>query len=116
MSSFDAALAGCAKPPRTETARRQRGPPRGLSLPIRSTSQPSGYIWLKLPSRPGFARLVSEVGLDHVGIVLGIEMSRLAPRYRPPPNRGPTQVSGAVVVTARVFPDAGSGPGGADCW
>jgi DNA invertase Pin-like site-specific DNA recombinase len=28
--------------------------------------------------RPGFARLVSEVGLDHVGIVLGIEMSRLA--------------------------------------
>ena len=27
---------------------------------------------------PGFARLVSEVGLDHVGIVLGIEMSRLA--------------------------------------
>jgi DNA invertase Pin-like site-specific DNA recombinase len=29
-------------------------------------------------SRPGFQRLVSEVGLDHVGIVLGIEMSRLA--------------------------------------
>jgi DNA invertase Pin-like site-specific DNA recombinase len=29
-------------------------------------------------TRPGFARLVSEVGLDHVGIVLGIEMSRLA--------------------------------------
>src|SRR3954464_10943385 len=28
--------------------------------------------------RPGFARLVSEVGLDHVGLVLGIEMSRLA--------------------------------------
>jgi DNA invertase Pin-like site-specific DNA recombinase len=28
--------------------------------------------------RPGFTRLVSEVGLDHVGIVLGIEMSRLA--------------------------------------
>src|SRR5215472_7608255 len=28
--------------------------------------------------RPGFQRLVSEVGLDHVGIVLGIEMSRLA--------------------------------------
>ena len=27
-------------------------------------------------ARPGFARLVSEVGLDHVGIVLGIEMSR----------------------------------------
>jgi Resolvase, N terminal domain len=29
-------------------------------------------------ARAGFQRLVSEVGLDHVGIVLGIEMSRLA--------------------------------------
>jgi len=29
-------------------------------------------------ARPGFTRLVFEVGLDHVGIVLGIEMSRLA--------------------------------------
>jgi len=28
--------------------------------------------------RAGFQRLVAEVGLDHVGIVLGIEMSRLA--------------------------------------
>ena len=28
--------------------------------------------------RPGFQRLVAEVGMDHVGIVLGIEMSRLA--------------------------------------
>lgn len=28
--------------------------------------------------REGFARLVTEVGLDHVGLVLGIEMSRLA--------------------------------------
>ena len=28
--------------------------------------------------RPGFQRLVPEAGLDHVGIVLGIEMSRLA--------------------------------------
>ncbi len=28
--------------------------------------------------RPGFARLVAEVGLDHVGIVVGTEMSRLA--------------------------------------
>ena len=31
-----------------------------------------------IDARAGFARLVSEVGLDHVGIVLGIEMSRLA--------------------------------------
>jgi DNA invertase Pin-like site-specific DNA recombinase len=28
--------------------------------------------------RPGFTRLVSEVGLGHVGVVIGIEMSRLA--------------------------------------
>jgi DNA invertase Pin-like site-specific DNA recombinase len=28
--------------------------------------------------RPGFQRLVAEVGLDHVGLILGIEMSRLA--------------------------------------
>src|SRR5436189_445493 len=28
--------------------------------------------------RPGFQRLLAEVGLDHVGIILGLEMSRLA--------------------------------------
>ncbi|MCP5000486.1 MAG: recombinase family protein [Hyphomicrobiales bacterium] len=28
--------------------------------------------------RLGFQRLVAEVGLDHVGLVLGVEMSRLA--------------------------------------
>jgi DNA invertase Pin-like site-specific DNA recombinase len=28
--------------------------------------------------RPGFQRLVAEVSLDHVGVVLGLEMSRLA--------------------------------------
>ena len=28
--------------------------------------------------RPGFQRLVAEVGLDHVGVILGIEMSRFA--------------------------------------
>jgi DNA invertase Pin-like site-specific DNA recombinase len=28
--------------------------------------------------RPGFQRLMAEVGLDHIGIVLGIEISRLA--------------------------------------
>ncbi len=28
--------------------------------------------------RPGFQRLVSEVSLDHVGIILGVEVSRLA--------------------------------------
>jgi DNA invertase Pin-like site-specific DNA recombinase len=29
-------------------------------------------------NRPGFQRLVAEVGLGHVGLVLGVEMSRLA--------------------------------------
>ncbi|WP_206337050.1 recombinase family protein [Streptomyces dengpaensis] len=29
-------------------------------------------------ARTGFQRLVTEIGLDHVGLVLGIEMSRLA--------------------------------------
>ncbi|AEM80231.1 Resolvase domain-containing protein [Streptomyces violaceusniger Tu 4113] len=28
--------------------------------------------------RSGFQRLVTEIGLDHVGLVLGVEMSRLA--------------------------------------
>jgi hypothetical protein len=37
-----------------------------------------GHSASGVDGRPGFGRLVSEVGLDHVGIVLGIEMSRLA--------------------------------------
>src|SRR3954470_19900566 len=31
-----------------------------------------------IEGRPGFQRLLAEVGLDHVGIVFGREMSRLA--------------------------------------
>lgn len=34
-----------------------------------------GHSASGVDARPGFQRLVSEVGLDHVGIVLGIEMS-----------------------------------------
>ncbi|WP_367318172.1 recombinase family protein [Streptomyces sp. HUAS ZL42] len=37
-----------------------------------------GHSASGLVARPGFQRLVSEVGLDHVGLVLGVEMSRLA--------------------------------------
>lgn len=37
-----------------------------------------GHSASGVDARPGFQRLVSEVGLDHVGIVVGIEMSRLA--------------------------------------
>ena len=31
-----------------------------------------------MEGRPGFQRLVAEVGLDHVGMILGVEMSRFA--------------------------------------
>src|SRR5947208_8182326 len=37
-----------------------------------------GHSGSGVEARPGFARLVAEVGLGHVGIVVGIEMSRLA--------------------------------------
>jgi len=37
-----------------------------------------GHSAAGLDTRPGFARLVWEVGLDHVGVVLGMDMSRLA--------------------------------------
>src|SRR3954468_11805182 len=37
-----------------------------------------GHSATGIDTRPGFARLVWEVGLNHVGLVLGIEMSRLA--------------------------------------
>ena len=37
-----------------------------------------GHSASGIDARPGFARLVAEVGLDHAGIVPGIEMSRLA--------------------------------------
>ena len=37
-----------------------------------------GRSGASIEGRPGFQRLVAEVGLGHVGIVLGVEMSRLA--------------------------------------
>lgn len=37
-----------------------------------------GRSGASIEGRPGFQRLVAEVGLGHVGLVLGIEMSRLA--------------------------------------
>ena len=37
-----------------------------------------GQSGASVQGRPGFQRLVTEVSLDHVGIILGIEMSRLA--------------------------------------
>jgi DNA invertase Pin-like site-specific DNA recombinase len=38
----------------------------------------TGHSAAGAQERPGFTRLASEVGLGHVGLVLGIEMSRLA--------------------------------------
>src|SRR5262249_58469523 len=37
-----------------------------------------GKSGMSAEGRAGFQRLVSEVSLDHVGIILGVEMSRLA--------------------------------------
>ena len=37
-----------------------------------------GQSGQSVQGRPGFQRLLAEVGLDHVGVVLGLEMSRLA--------------------------------------
>ena len=37
-----------------------------------------GQSGQSVAGRPGFQRLLAEVGLDHVGLVLGLEMSRLA--------------------------------------
>ena len=37
-----------------------------------------GKSGAKSENRSGFQRLVTEVSLNHVGLVLGIEMSRLA--------------------------------------
>jgi DNA invertase Pin-like site-specific DNA recombinase len=37
-----------------------------------------GRSGVSMEGRPGFQRLVAEVGLGHVGMVLGVEMSRLA--------------------------------------
>jgi DNA invertase Pin-like site-specific DNA recombinase len=37
--------------------------------------------------RHGFQRLVAEVGLDHVGLILGVEMSRLARSSKDGPQR-----------------------------
>jgi DNA invertase Pin-like site-specific DNA recombinase len=54
---------------------RQLGWPTGRILVIDEDLGRSGAT---AEGRPGFQRLVAEVGLDHVGIVLGIEMSRLA--------------------------------------
>ena len=46
-----------------------------------------GHSGKSVEGRPGFRRLLGEVGLDHVGIVLGLEMSRLARSCKDCPRR-----------------------------
>jgi len=53
----------------------QLGWPRAQVLVIDDDLGRSGASTI---DRPGFQRLVAEVGLGHVGLVLGIEVSRLA--------------------------------------
>jgi DNA invertase Pin-like site-specific DNA recombinase len=43
-----------------------------------SSTKTKGAPGASADGRPGFQRLVGEVGLDHVGLVLGLEISRLA--------------------------------------
>ena len=54
----------------------QWGWPRAQILVIDDDLGKSGTT---AAGRPGFQRLVAEVSLGHVGLVLGVEMSRLAP-------------------------------------
>ena len=51
------------------------GWPRGAVSVIDEDLGESGQ---SAEGRPGFQRLLAEVGLDHVGLILGLEMSRLA--------------------------------------
>jgi len=51
------------------------GWPRERVLVIDEDQGKSGQT---IDGRPGFQRLLAEVGLDHVGLVLGLEMSRLS--------------------------------------
>ncbi len=56
---------------------------RAIELRLVARSSPDhdedlGRSGASAEGRPGFQRLVAEVGLDHIGIVLGIEISRLA--------------------------------------
>jgi DNA invertase Pin-like site-specific DNA recombinase len=51
------------------------GWPRGAVVVIDEDTGKSGQ---SAEGRPGFQRLLAEVALDHVGLILGLEMSRLA--------------------------------------
>src|SRR5918992_5478190 len=67
------------KPPRLQYGLVRRavawGWPEGRVLVI---DEDLGRSGTRAEGRQGFQRLVAEVGLDHVGLILGVEMSRLA--------------------------------------
>jgi DNA invertase Pin-like site-specific DNA recombinase len=46
-----------------------------------------GRSGTSVEGRHGFQRLVAEVGMDHVGVILGVEMSRLARSSQDWPQR-----------------------------
>ncbi len=50
----------------------------GSSARVEVIDEDQGRSGTSAEQRSGFQRLVAEVGLNHVGLVLGIEMSRLA--------------------------------------
>src|SRR5262245_50382193 len=65
----------------TEPQKPQTQPSRQLSTKagqVQIIDDDLGKSGTSAEGRAGFQRLVSEVSLDHVGIILGVEMSRLA--------------------------------------
>jgi Resolvase, N terminal domain len=66
---------------------------------IRVLDDDQGKRGITAEGRPGFQRLLAEVGLDHVGLILGLELSRLARSCADWQERrggSPAQVRGAV--------------------
>src|SRR4029079_7386985 len=80
-----------ARPPRREYALRQKGIRRGWKAEaIVTIDTDQGQSGASAADREGFQHLVAEVSMGRAGIVLGLEVSRLAPtnadRHRLPPS------------------------------
>ena len=79
-----------ANPPPSRSSTTRSRPPASTPWPTapspsagRATASPIidddlGKSGQSIEGRPGFQRLLAEVALDHVGLILGLEMSRLA--------------------------------------
>lgn len=73
---------------RESTARRYGLADRAVALgwprsAVQVIDEGLGKSGRSIEVRPGFQRLLAEVALDRVGLILGLEMSRLARRSRP---------------------------------